>query len=119
MSHESAALLENAKAPIREIGVMLGDAWRLNKELVECISTDEVDRIYDAAIAAGALGGKLLGAGGGGFMLVFAEPRFHGHIREALHDLIDVAFRTDSAGSTIVVYEPDGLDELRGCTNGV
>ena len=58
-------------------------------------------------------GGKLLGAGGGGFMLIFAEPSSHGRIREALRDLIEVSFQTGSPGSTIVIFEPDGLEQMR------
>ena len=66
--------------------------------------------IYDAAMKAGALGGKLLGAGGGGFMLLVAEPPCHGDIRQALKGLIEVSFCIGSPGSTIVIYEPDGLE---------
>ncbi len=58
---------------------------------------------------AGALGGKLLGAGGGGFMLIFAPPARQPAIREALRDLVEVSIDVDYDGSRIVVYEPDGL----------
>src|ERR1043166_5263982 len=71
MVHEASAIMQNARIPICELGSMFGEAWRLKKELADCVATPEVDRIYRAAIDAGALGGKLLGAGGGGFMLIF------------------------------------------------
>ena len=92
---------------------MLREAWRLKKELADCVSSSAVDSIHDAAISAGALGAKLLGAGGGGFMLVFAEPGAHAAIRAALNGLIEVSFQIGSAGSTIVIYEPDGLEQMR------
>lgn len=108
---EASDILQDPGTPIRNLGAMFGDAWRLKRELADCVATFEVDRIYEAAIGAGALGGKLLGAGGGGFMLIFAEPSKHDHIREALRGLIEVSFKTGSPGSTIVVFEPDGLEE--------
>jgi D-glycero-alpha-D-manno-heptose-7-phosphate kinase len=116
MVREASAILPNPRTPIRYLGAMFGEAWRLKKELADCIATCDVDRIYDAAIGAGALGGKLLGAGGGGFMLIFAEPSTHDRIREALRGLIEVSFQTGSPGSTIVVFEPDGLEEARRVT---
>jgi D-glycero-alpha-D-manno-heptose-7-phosphate kinase len=73
------------------------------------VTTDAIDSMYAAAMDAGALGGKLLGAGGGGFMLIFAEPHTHERIREALRSLIEVSFEIGSPGSRIVIYEPDGL----------
>ncbi len=110
MVHEAAGILQDSSRPIREIGVMLGEAWRIKKQLADCVSNGAIDQIYDAAMNAGAVGGKLLGAGGGGFMLVLAEPSCHERIRHALKDLIEVSFSMGSAGSTIVIYEPDGLE---------
>jgi D-glycero-alpha-D-manno-heptose-7-phosphate kinase len=111
MVPEASAILQNPRTPLRNLGAMFGEAWRLKKELADCIATLEVERIYRAAIDAGALGGKLLGAGGGGFMLIFAEPSAHDRIREALRNLVEVSFQTGSPGSTIVVFEPNGLEQ--------
>jgi len=72
------------------------------------VTTTEIDSIYHKAIQAGALGGKLLGAGGGGFMLLFAPPERHSHIIQSL-GLIHVPFAFDNSGSKIVLYEPNGL----------
>lgn len=110
MVEEAAAILQDTSRPISQIGRLLNETWRLKKELADCVSNGAVDDIYTAALNAGALGGKLLGAGGGGFMLIFAEPAAHVRIREALNSLIEVSFRIGSAGSRIVVYEPDGLE---------
>jgi len=109
MAEQAMAILQNPSHPIAEIGALLHESWRLKKELADCVTTGAVDEMYAAARNAGALGGKLLGAGGGGFMLIFAEPRNHQRIRQALHSLIEVSFELGSPGSRIVIYEPNGL----------
>jgi D-glycero-alpha-D-manno-heptose-7-phosphate kinase len=110
MVDEATTVLLNPKRPIGELGVMLGDAWKVKKELADNVSNPAIDGIYAAALAGGALGGKLLGAGGGGFMLIMAEPSKHEAIREQLRSLTEVSFKIGSPGSTIVIYEPDGLE---------
>ncbi len=109
MAEQAMAILQSPFQRITEIGSLLHESWRLKKELADCVSTDAIDEMYTAALGAGALGGKLLGAGGGGFMLIFAEPHTHGRIREALRGLIEVSFDIGSPGSRIVIYEPNGL----------
>jgi D-glycero-alpha-D-manno-heptose-7-phosphate kinase len=73
------------------------------------VTTSAIDEIHQAAMRAGALGAKLLGAGGGGFMLIMAEPSRQQAIREALKGLIEVSFKIGSPGSRIVIYEPNGM----------
>jgi D-glycero-alpha-D-manno-heptose-7-phosphate kinase len=73
------------------------------------VSTPRIDALYEAALAAGALGGKLLGAGGGGFLLLFVEPEKRAAVADRLKGLVQVGVDVDRAGSRIVVYEPDGL----------
>ena len=73
------------------------------------VTTPEIDQIYDAARDAGAIGGKLLGAGGGGFMLLFAKPESHAKIRERLKNLIHVPFKFEDGGSRVVLYQPNGI----------
>jgi D-glycero-alpha-D-manno-heptose-7-phosphate kinase len=109
MAEQAMVILQNPSQPIAEIGHLLHDSWRLKKELADCVTTEAIDQMYTAAMDAGALGGKLLGAGGGGFMLIFAEPHTHEAIRAALRDLIEVSFEIGSPGSRIVIYEPNGL----------
>jgi D-glycero-alpha-D-manno-heptose-7-phosphate kinase len=72
------------------------------------VTNPTVDACYDTAMRAGAVGGKLLGAGGGGFMLLFVRPEQQAAVRTALKDLIQVPFTFDMAGSRIVLYQPDG-----------
>jgi D-glycero-alpha-D-manno-heptose-7-phosphate kinase len=112
MVDEAILILIDDRRPIKEIGGLLHDSWCLKRELADSVSNPEIDSIYEAARAAGAIGGKLLGAGGGGFMLVFARPEAHPAIRERLARLVEVSFEVGSAGSRIVVYEPNGLDRI-------
>jgi D-glycero-alpha-D-manno-heptose-7-phosphate kinase len=107
MVDEAVAILQNEHGDIRDIGVMLDDSWRLKQELADNICPAHIKQIYTAGRAAGALGGKLLGAGGGGFMLFFVPLEKQKAVREALAKLILVKFGIGSPGSTIVVYEPD------------
>jgi D-glycero-alpha-D-manno-heptose-7-phosphate kinase len=73
------------------------------------VSTPEVDNIYQAAMEAGALGGKILGAGGGGFLLLFVKPEAQAKVRERLSDLVHVPFKFENSGSRVVLYQPNGL----------
>jgi D-glycero-alpha-D-manno-heptose-7-phosphate kinase len=89
-------------------GELLHESWKIKRELTDKISNPYIDEIYEAARSAGALGGKLLGAGGGGFMLVFAKPEEQPRIREKLKNLLHVPFRFETTGSQIIFYEPNG-----------
>lgn len=93
-----------------EFGKLLGESWSLKRNLSDRIATPEIDNIYETALAAGALGGKLLGAGGGGFMLLFARPEDQPGIREKLKDLLQVPFRFETGGSQIVFYDSGAMD---------
>jgi D-glycero-alpha-D-manno-heptose-7-phosphate kinase len=109
MVDEALNILSNNQVPIEEFGLLLDQAWKYKRNLSEQVSTPEIDFIYEEAKRAGAIGGKILGAGGGGFMLLFAKPEMHANIRERLKDLIHVDFKFEDAGSKVVLYQPDGL----------
>lgn len=98
-------------------GNLLHEAWTLKRSLSGAVSNSVVDDIYAAARQAGALGGKLLGAGGGGFILFFAPPECHEKVKAALRELLWVPFNFDNGGSQIIFYSPDqdyaALDALR------
>jgi len=110
MVDEGADILGNPARPLTEFGTLLHDSWMIKRSLADNISTPLIDDIYHAARSAGALGGKVLGAGGGGFIMLFAEPERQAAIRERLKNLIAVDFTIGSPGSKIVVYEPSGLE---------
>ena len=91
---------------INEFGRLLHEAWLLKKSITERISTSLVDDMYERARKAGALGGKLLGAGGGGFIVFFVEPGLHQSVLEALEDFLLVPFELENSGSHLALYEP-------------
>lgn len=89
-----------------ELGEILDQGWQLKKQLASGVSTLEIDEYYDRARRAGALGGKVLGAGGTGFLLVFCEPHLQGEVREALSDLRFFRMGLEREGARIIFYEP-------------
>ncbi len=111
MVDEAEAVLVDDRWPVTEIGPLLDEAWRLKRELADGVRNPEIDEIYDAARDAGAIGGKLLGAGAGGFMLFQVPAERRAAVRERLSPLIHVTFGIDASGAKIVVYEPGGLGE--------
>lgn len=109
MVDEGMSILQSPSTPIIDLGKLMHESWKLKRSLSVKVSTPKIDEIYEAGIKAGATGGKILGAGGGGFILFFAEPKNHKKIVERLKKLVHVVFRFDDVGSKIVVYEPNGL----------
>ena len=101
---QSAALL-NSDQDLSGFGRLLHEAWQAKRSLSTQVTNSHVDEIYDRARAAGALGGKLTGAGGGGFMLLFAPPEQHEAIREQLNTLIHVPFQFEFNGSQIIFFD--------------
>ncbi len=97
-----AAYAELCAGKPTSLGEMLDDAWRIKKRMTNGISNTLVDDAYAAAIKAGAAGGKLLGAGGGGFLMLYAEPERHDAIRRALAALRETPFRFAAHGSSII-----------------
>lgn len=92
------------RGELDDFGRLLHESWLLKRSLSSAVAPPFVDELYERARAAGALGGKLLGAGGGGFMLFFAPEGEQAAIREALHDLIEVPIAFDRSGSEIIFY---------------
>jgi D-glycero-alpha-D-manno-heptose-7-phosphate kinase len=88
--------------PLSAFGELLDQAWQEKRQLGPGVTNDAIDRIYERARAAGALGGKLLGAGGGGFLLLFVPPERQPALRTALADLGEVPFRFSATGSHII-----------------
>jgi len=106
---EAEDIVVNESRSLREFGHLLHDSWQIKRSLTQKISSPEIDAIYEAGVEAGALGGKLLGAGGGGFMLFFVPPEKRAALRERLKKLLCVPFTFSTKGSDVVVYEPEEL----------
>lgn len=107
---DEAVDILNGGTDIVEFGRLLHESWLLKRSLTEKISTPLVDEIYGAARKAGGIGGKLLGAGGGGFLLIFARPGDHPKLAQALGHLLQVPFKFETYGSQIIFNEPGSLD---------
>lgn len=93
--------IDMGRGDFHKVGGYLFEGWKMKRRLSDAISNPDMDRIHDAGIAAGAVGGKLCGAGGGGFFLFFADPKLHADIRNAT-GLREVEFKIEEKGSHIV-----------------
>jgi D-glycero-alpha-D-manno-heptose-7-phosphate kinase len=100
---ESITVLNKGK-DITGFGELLHEAWQAKRSLSAEVSNSDVDEIYNTARSAGAIGGKLTGAGGGGFMLLFVPPEKQIKVREKLSNLIYVPFKFEFSGSQIVYF---------------
>lgn len=105
---DEAQNLLTGTGDLADFGRLLDEAWSLKRSLSSKVSLPAVDEIYETAKKAGALGGKLLGAGGGGFLLLFVKPQDKPKIQEKLRNLLNVPFRFDSEGTRIILYHPNG-----------
>ena len=106
---QAISVLQSKAASIEEFGKLLHESWTYKRQLSDKVSNSGIDEFYEAARTMGAIGGKLLGAGGGGFFLLFARPGDHKAIREKFSRLVHVPFRFENAGSRVVLYQPSGL----------
>jgi D-glycero-alpha-D-manno-heptose-7-phosphate kinase len=107
MVDESIDILNSSDSGISDFGRLLHENWNLKRSLTDKISTPQIDKIYNNAIESGALGGKLLGAGGGGFILFFVEPEHQPAVKEKLKSLLHVPFKFENQGSQIIYYAPE------------
>jgi len=103
---EGMALL-SSQTEIGDFGKLLHESWQLKRSLSNSVTNSSVDEIYQEARHAGAIGGKLLGAGGGGFILLFVPPQHHEAVKRKLERLIHVPFHFERAGSQIIFYDSE------------
>lgn len=104
---EAEAILTSPHRSLDEFGRMLHETWQIKRSLTQTISNADIDEIYELGRSAGALGGKLLGAGGGGFMLFFVPPERRSELRRRLKRLLYVPFAFSNRGSCVHMYEPE------------
>lgn len=107
---EAEAALTDKARPLSDFGRLLDQTWKLKRGTGSRVSTGPIDDLYARGMAAGALGGKLLGAGGGGFLVFFAEPDARDSVRAALSDLLYIPFQFEDDGTQVVYYEPEDYD---------
>jgi D-glycero-alpha-D-manno-heptose-7-phosphate kinase len=106
---EAEAILTNLGHSLDDFGRLLNESWQIKRTLTRKITNPSIDELYTAGISAGALGGKLLGAGGGGCMLFFVPPERRQALRSKLERLLCIPFSFSTKGSQVVVYEPEAL----------
>lgn len=99
-----------SKGDLNEFGRLLDHTWKLKRGISTKISTDSIDYLYTKATKAGAIGGKLLGAGGGGFLLFYAEYDKQKNVRKALDNLLYVPFDFENSGASVIHYTPEGYE---------
>ncbi|HWZ81721.1 MAG TPA: hypothetical protein VNW47_03805 [Terriglobales bacterium] len=104
---EAESIVASPHRSLDEFGRLMHESWQIKRSLTQKISNAKIDEIYQAGLDAGALGGKLLGAGGGGFMLFYVSPEKRQALRERLKKLLCVPFGFSNKGSHVVVYEPE------------
>jgi D-glycero-alpha-D-manno-heptose-7-phosphate kinase len=104
---EAESILTTPHQPLDDFGRLLHESWQIKRTLTQKITSASIDEIYEAGRSAGALGGKLLGAGGGGFMLFYVPPGRRQALRQRLRSLLCVPFGFSSRGSHVAVYEPE------------
>ena len=107
MAVEGRKILEDPRRDLADFGRLLHQAWMHKRSLSAHVSNSLLDHAYEAAINAGAVGGKLLGAGGGGFLLFYVEPELRQSVIDALEPMINVSFGFDSSGASVVLYNPE------------
>jgi len=108
MVDEAEKILTTPHRSLDEFGRLLHEGWKVKRSLTNKITNSNINEIYEAGLEAGALGGKLLGAGGGGFMLLYVSPERREALRLRLKKLLCVPFAFSNRGSQVSVYEPEG-----------
>jgi D-glycero-alpha-D-manno-heptose-7-phosphate kinase len=104
MVNEATSILDGSMSDFTDFGKLMHESWMIKRKLTSLITTPAIDKIYKTALDAGALGGKILGAGGGGCILFFVEPEKQSKVKEKLHDLLYIPFHIEDLGSQIIYY---------------
>ena len=104
---EAEKVLVNKERDLDDFGRMLDHTWKLKRQTGSAVSTNSIDELYAKGIAAGALGGKLLGAGGGGFLVFYVQPERQDAVRWAMRDLLYIPFQFEDGGTRVIHYTPE------------
>lgn len=109
---EAESILENEYSDLDDFGRLLDKTWRLKKKTGNAVTTSCIDLLYERGIAAGALGGKLLGAGGGGFLVFYVQPQNKETVMNAMKSLLFIPFRFEEGGTQIIHYTPENYEPI-------
>lgn len=111
---DEAEKILTTKSDLNEFGRLMDHSWKLKRGITPQISTDSIDGLYRRAMAAGAVGGKLLGAGGGGFLLFYIEEDKRESLKRAMENLLYIPFEFENAGTRVIHYAPESYTPKEG-----
>lgn len=107
---DAEKILTNKNADIDDFGRLLDYTWKLKRQIGNAVSTNSIDELYVKGMSAGALGGKLLGAGGGGFLVFYVQQDKQDAIRKAMRDLLYIPFEFEDGGTRVIHYSPESYE---------
>lgn len=107
---QAEGILTDKHSDLDEFGRMLDHTWKLKRGTGSAISTSSIDELYKKGIDAGALGGKLLGAGGGGFLVFYVQPEYQESVKKAMSDLMYIPFKFEDGGTRVIHYSPESYE---------
>lgn len=110
---EAEKILTNKSIDLDEFGRLLDYTWKLKRQTGKSVSTEKIDSLYEKGIRAGALGGKLLGAGGGGFLMFYVQPDFRKKVIEAMENILYIPFRFEDNGTQVLYYNPENYEPIK------
>ena len=109
---DAEKILTEKAADLDDFGRLLDHTWKLKRQTGSAVSTNSIDGLYARGIDAGALGGKLLGAGGGGFLVFYVQPEYQENVRKAMSDLMYIPFEFENGGTRVIYYTPESYEPL-------
>lgn len=108
--NEAESILTDKNRDLDDFGKLLDNTWKLKKATGSSISTNSIDELYKTGIEAGALGGKLLGAGGGGFLVFYVQPEKQESVKKAMNHLMHIPFKFEDSGTQVIHYSPEEFE---------
>ena len=109
---DAEKVLTEKTSDLDDFGRLLDHTWKLKRQTGSAVSTNSIDGLYSRGIEAGALGGKLLGAGGGGFLVFYVQPEYQENVRKAMSDLMYIPFEFENGGTRVIHYTPESYEPL-------
>lgn len=104
---DAERVLTDRDSDLDEFGRLLDHTWKLKRQTGSAVSTSNIDNLYEKGMKAGALGGKLLGAGGGGFLVFYVQPEKQERVKRAMEDLMYIPFEFEDSGTRVIHYTPE------------
>ena len=105
--NEAENILVDSSKNLDDFGYLLDHTWKLKRKTGKVVSTESIDTLYIRGLKAGALGGKLLGAGGGGFLLFYVPLEYQENVKSAIKDLLYIPFEFENSGTRVIYYSPE------------